>query len=130
LSEIVRKALTPKAWCVFDRFSPFPAGERYRETIRAVGLGTPIADTQLQLKGPNIGAEILKSHGWKEGEKLIILNPAGAFETRNLAIENYTSFAKLCQNNFARCKFLAIGTSFISGKADYMKNDLGDQMIN
>jgi hypothetical protein len=37
--SIHSKALLPKAWSAFDRFSPIAGGERYRLTIEAAGLG-------------------------------------------------------------------------------------------
>jgi hypothetical protein len=43
LSRLVRKALLPKAWSAFDRFSPIAGGERYRMTIEAAGFSAPFA---------------------------------------------------------------------------------------
>ncbi|HEY1872329.1 MAG TPA: glycosyltransferase, partial [Chitinophagaceae bacterium] len=39
LSEFIKKAVRPKAWSVFDRFSTKAAGERTALTIEAIGLG-------------------------------------------------------------------------------------------
>ena len=130
ISEVVRKTLSPKAWSVFDRFSPIHGGERYRLTIEAAGIGKNKADTNFHLKHPEAGLAILKKNGWSERDELVVLNPAAAFETRNWAIPNYVTFASLWLNKFPQTRFLIIGTSFISSKADYLKEQLGERLIN
>src|SRR5581483_9308346 len=92
-SEIVRKAIRPAAWTVFDRFSPVPAGERTRLTIEAVGLGAIEMNNHFRLKDEHLGLNILKSYGWNGTDWLVVLNPAGFVGTRNWKIENYIQFA-------------------------------------
>jgi len=130
VSEIVRKALFPKAWSVFDRFSPVSAGERSRLTIEAAGIGKNKAGTNFRIKYPQSGLTILKKNGWAEDEELVILNPAAAFETRNWALPNYVAFAELWLNEFPKTRFLIIGTSFIASKAAYLQEQLGEKLIN
>ena len=60
ISKIVRKVLLPKAWSVFDRFSPISGAERYRLTIEAVGLGKIKADSNFHLKNRKIRFENFK----------------------------------------------------------------------
>ena len=62
--------------------------------------------------------------------KLIILNPAGAFETRNWTLENYVEFAKLWLQLFPATQFLILGVNNISSKANYFKKELNDHLIN
>jgi len=130
LSRLVRKTLLPKAWTEFDRFSPIAGGERYRLTIEAVGLGKNKADNNFHLKDPQKGLAILKDNSWNEKDELVVLNPAAAFETRNWNMPNYVAFAKLWLNEFPQTRFLVIGTSFIASKAAFLKEQLGDQLIN
>lgn len=130
LTEIIRKALMPKAWSVFDRFSPIPGGESYRLTIEATGIAKNKAENRFQLKHPGIGELILKANGWNGYDDLLILNPAAAFETRSWPIENYVTYAKLWQERFPNTKFLVIGTNFISTKAKQLEMHLGDKLIN
>lgn len=130
LSEVVRKTLFPKAWCVFDKYSPIAAGERYRLTIEAVGLGQNRADNRFRLMNAERGRAILKDNGWNETDALVVLNPAAAFVTRNWALDNYAAFARRWLTEFPQTRFLVMGTSFIAAKADFLKAQLGDRLIN
>jgi heptosyltransferase II len=130
ISEIVRKALLPKAWSVFDRFSPIAGGERYRLTIEAVGIGKNKAANDFCLKYPGSGEAILKKYGWQQQNGLVVLNPAAAFKTRSWDIHNYAAFAGLWLKEFPQTQFLVIGTSFIASKADFLKEQLGEKLIN
>ena len=129
VSRIVRKALFPKAWSAFDRFSPIPGGERYRMTIEGVGLGKTWAVNKFSLTHPKIGKEILKASGWL-GEDLVVLNPAGAFPTRSWELNNYVAFAKSWLHLFPHTRFLVLGTSFIGEKGIFLKKELGDRLID
>jgi len=130
LSRFVRKILAPKAWAEFDRTSPIPAGERTRLTIEAIGLGKNKAAEKLTLRSDLNAKQILIDHGWDRLKQIVVLNPAGVFETRNWPIEYYTAFAKLWLNEFPQTQFLLIGLPFISSKAEYLKKELGDRLID
>jgi heptosyltransferase-2 len=130
ISRSVMKLLMPKAWSLFDRLSPIAAGERTRATIEAIGLGKCFADSSFQFINKNEGIDLLKKNGWSNKFDLVILNPAGAFETRNWPIDNYATFAKLWLSNFPETKFLILGTDFIKDKAHYLTSQLGNNFIN
>jgi heptosyltransferase II len=130
VSKFFRKTLMPKAWSEFDRFSPMPAGERTRFTIEAAGLGNSYADTNLKLKNEKEGINILQKNGWDADNDVVILNPAGAFESRNWPITNYVDFAKQWLQQFSKTQFIIMGVGGISSKADYLKTQLGDKLIN
>lgn len=102
ISRIVRKSLMPKAWSVFDRFSPIAAGEITRLTIEAIGLGRCFADTGFKFQHEPEGIDLLKANGWNGSGELVVLNPAGAFATRNWPIENYAEFARLWLSRFPK----------------------------
>ncbi len=130
ISNWVRKILMPKAWSVFDKVSPRAAGERTRLTIEAAGLGENFADTHFTLKS-DLGIEkILKENAWDEKCDLVILNPAGAFETRNWPAENYKQFAELWLQQFPATQFLIMGTDLIAPKSKYLKAIFGNSLIN
>jgi heptosyltransferase-2 len=129
VSRIVRRALFPKAWSAFDRFSPIPGGERYRMTIEAAGLGKNWAANKFSLTHPQIGEGILKANGWL-GEDLVVLNPAGAFPTRSWNLNNYVAFVKSWLLVMPHTRFLVLGTSFIAEKVKFLKNQLGDRLID
>lgn len=129
-SDTVRKAIRPKAWSVFDRFSPLAAGERNRLTIEAIGLGANQMDTTLKLKDANAGAAILRANGWSGTDSLVVLNPAGFVVTRNWPINNYAAFAQLWLQQFPATTFLLLGTSFIAEKGAFLENALGNRIIS
>jgi ADP-heptose:LPS heptosyltransferase/GT2 family glycosyltransferase len=130
LTRLVKKVIRPKAWSEFDRYSSIPGGERYRMTIEATGIRKNTAANNFCLKNLDKGRQILFEQGWTEKDELIVFNPAGAFETRNWDINNYVGFARLWLNRYPHSKFLIIGTSFIASKAKFLKDKLGNQLIN
>lgn len=130
VSETVRKILRPAAWSAFDRFSPIAAGERTRMTIEAAGLGANRLNSHFRLKDTNCGPTILKNNGWNGMDPLVVLNPAGAFTTRNWDLGNYIRFAQLWLEHRPDTRFLVLGTSFIAEKAAALKNELQDRLID
>jgi heptosyltransferase-2 len=130
ISRSVMKFIFPKAWSLFDRFSPVAAGERTRLTIEAIGLGKCFADPGFKLMNEQEAIELLQKNGWRNDVDLIILNPAGAFETRNWGMPKYVQFAGLWLQRFPKTQFLVIGTNFIADKAAYLEEKLGNNLIN
>jgi heptosyltransferase II len=130
ISRMVRKWIRPKAWSEFDRFSPNAAGERTRITIESAGLGRNFLDPRFIFKQPHEVDGVLKANGWDGKSKLVILNPAGAFITRNWSMEYYVNFALLWLSRFPDTQFVTVGIPFIAFKAQYLKKELGDKLIN
>ncbi|MGZ3924050.1 MAG: glycosyltransferase family 9 protein [Flavisolibacter sp.] len=131
ISKTVRKALMPAAWSEFDRYSPVPAGECTRLTIEASGISCSKADSRFRLKSFTLKLpDILEENGWDPKNHLVLLNPAGAFPSRNWPLENYVQFARLWKRTFPGTQFLMVGTEFIAKKAEYLKSQLGDSCIN
>jgi ADP-heptose:LPS heptosyltransferase len=129
-SDIVRKAVRPRAWALFDKYSPISGAERYRQTVSAVGLGENEPNYHLRLKDASKGVQLLHSKGWDGKDELVVLNPAGAFITRNWDIDNYAAFARLWLEQRPRTKFLILGTPFIAGKAAALEQELGPHLLN
>jgi ADP-heptose:LPS heptosyltransferase len=130
LSEIVRRTLRPTAWSAFDRFSPRSAGERNRLTIEAVGLGNNQMDTRLRLRQSSSAMAIWNRIGLTEADRLVVLNPAGAFATRNWEMHKYVLFARQWLQRWPNTKFLVLGTSLIAEKAVFLESELGEQLVN
>lgn len=130
LSRLVRKALRPAAWVEFDRHSPLPAGERTKNTIEAAGLGHITASHNFVFSSDLNAKQLLLASGWDGKKDLIVLNPAGVFETRNWPQEYYAGFAKLWLKEFPQSQFLIIGLPFIASKADYLKTELKENLIS
>ncbi len=129
ISRLTRKMLMPRAWSAFDRYSPNAAGERTCKTIQAAGFPINLPITRFSLKPINGIPELLFDNGWN-GNRLIVLNPAGAFETRNWPLHHYLAFARLWARQFPDSQFLMIGTSFIEQKAAWLKQKLGEKLVN
>jgi len=132
ISRVIRKVLRPKAWCEFDRFSPLSAGERTRLTIDNLGLGEITMNTSLdQRVDPRQPDQLLISKGWKKDHSLIILNPAGAFDTRHWPIQNYVALSLLLKSKYPKAQFLMIGLkSKLHSSVDYLKSKLKDDLID
>jgi heptosyltransferase II len=130
LSRIVRRTLRPRAWSAFDRFSPRSAGERNRLTIEAVGLANNQLDTRLRLRPSFPATAILRNKGLTDTDRLVVLNPAGAFATRNWDMHKYVLFARQWLQRWPDTKFLVLGTSFIAEKAVFLERELGEHLVN
>jgi ADP-heptose:LPS heptosyltransferase len=131
ISKTIRKALMPKAWSEFDRFSPIAAGECTRLSIEAAGFKNCAETLGFKTKISNSEITgILKQNGWDGKSKLVLLNPAGAFKTRHWPIEHYIEFSRIWTENFPHSQFLVVGTNFISSKASYLKQNLNNKLIN
>lgn len=130
ISRMVMRSVRPEAWTVFDKYSPRAAGDRTRLTIEAAGFRVPGPDTTFRLKDPGRGPAILKDNGWDGSSRLVILNPAAAFPTRNWPMENYATFARLWLDQFPDTQFVALGTRFIAEKTRYLRKSLGASLID
>ncbi len=139
VSRIVRCSLLPRAWSEFDRFSPVAAGERTRLTIEAAGLGKWLGDVQAgaDRRGPVFNMNnreealrLLKDNGWDGKSPLVLLNPAGAFPSRNWPLSNYTAFAKRWKLDHPETCFLMVGTGLIREKAEQLRQEIGPGLIN
>ena len=129
ISRLVRKFVAPKAWSEFDKTSPVAAGERTRLTIEATQIGYIGLNKKFTIRSSNAD-DLLKKNGWKNENALVVLNPAGAFESRNWPIENYARFAQLWLQDFPQTQFLMMGVDLIADKATYLESILGDKLIN
>ncbi len=130
ISKIIRKLLRAKAWSQFDRSSRILAGERTRLTIDALQIAHTSISTHLALKNNLDVKNKLKSNGWDGEKTLIILNPAGAFTSRNWPIENYIVFSKLWKEENPSSQFLILGLDSLKSKANALKNKLGNDLID
>lgn len=130
ISRLIRFSLSPAAWSSFDRFSPVAAGERVRKTIEAIGLGTNPANFHFSLQHPDEADDLLLAAGWDSHNELVILNPAGAFESRNWPLSYYEEFIRLWLLSFPHTQFLLLGLGRIAEKAAILKEKFGTCLIN
>ena len=86
---------------------------------------------QLNLREGPPPLEILKEAGYHGDNKIIVLNPAGSFVTRSWPLDRYIGFANSWIDRVdANAQFLILGTDAIRDKAAYLKEKLGDRIIN
>ena len=131
LSRWVTLALRPERRCLFDKVSPLPAGERTRLAIEESGLGSVAVDTDLRLRNETAALTLLRSSGIRPENRLVILNPAGAFPSRNWPLESYVRFARAFQEMDSRpVKFLVLGLPGLRGKAAYLRAELAECLVD
>ncbi len=125
ITRWVRFWLFPKAWSEIERFSRSLAGEKFKAGIEAIGfknIGVPAA---LKIKEDH-GIRILQDAGWNGKDKLIVINPAGAFGTRNWPLENYIDFANIWIKEVeSDSMFLFLGIGSMMEKAAAISTMLG-----
>lgn len=129
ISNILRFFLRPKAWAVFDRFSPVPAGERTFETIKAVGLSDFNPDFSKTPNAVILGEEFLKKYHLSNN--LIVINPAGFFESRNWPESYYQEWAQLMIDYYnGDVTFMFVGIERIRKTAENFEKKFSDNTLN
>jgi ADP-heptose:LPS heptosyltransferase len=130
ISRLVRRSVMSSAWSEFDTSSPIAAGERTRAAIESLGLGNIHASSGFSFKHDLHITDLLKQNGWNGTDNLVIINPAGAFETRNWPIENYAALMRLWLQQVPQTQFLILGIELIKAKGAYLENIFKDKLID
>ena len=132
LSRLMRRLLHPKSYSEYDRYSCHTAGERTKITIDKLGFAPlPQAVPQLQLRGSTTGLNKLFAANFNPAKKMIVLNPAGNFATKNWPLEYYIQFARTWLEIIdSNVQFAVIGMDSIREKAEYLKKALGKNLIS
>jgi len=131
VSRLIRRAVSPTAWTEFNRFAPEPAGLRTMAAFHKAGFEELKPSYKLKLKKEITltAIETLSARGWSENPRLILINPAGLWVTRNWPIQYYVDFAKRWLEQES-VKFLFLGTDRILQQAEYFTSRLRDHTIN
>lgn len=133
LSRSIARLLAAPRSCRFDKTSPIPAGERTRRAIEASGLG-PIgidSDFALRRDGESAAGKLLEEAGYRRGQRLVVLNPAGCYPSRNWPLVNYAHFAREWQAiDSRRARFLLLGLRSMREKADWLRAALGERVLD
>jgi heptosyltransferase-2 len=129
-SRIIRQVLFPRAFTEFEKYTPLPAAERNWNAFERSGLLKNFTHPTLSFINNNSGTKILKQSGWNQLKDLIILNPAGAFKSRNWPLEKYIFFARIWAKKYPNSQFLILGINRVEAKASLLKKELGDNLIN
>ncbi|MCI0449802.1 MAG: glycosyltransferase family 9 protein [Chlorobi bacterium] len=130
-SGIFKKVINPPYYSEFDRYSPKPHSTRALETFQKAGFGEIKPDFNIKIKEELItrARQILAENGWYRNKKLVVLNPAGLWITRNWELENYVKLGKLLVKK-NDSQLIVIGDLRIKEKAEELKRSLGGDMIN
>ena len=130
-SRIVRHLASPKAWGEFDRYSPKPALERTLDTFQRAGIPAldPVYSLNLKQEIRERCYDLLRHQGWDGREKLVLLNPAGLWATRNWPLERYLELVDLWPKD-EPVKFLFLGTGRLRERIRPIVQQLADRAID
>jgi ADP-heptose:LPS heptosyltransferase len=128
-SRMIRYFLFPKSWTQFDKRSLITAGERTQTCLTALGLGNVSIDTELLMRDNQLYKTRIAIHSLKEYD-YIILNPGGSFPSRNWPTERYVQFCEAWLKKDQNIQFLVLGMSTLSAKAEQLKKDIGNKVID
>lgn len=131
VSRLMRRMAAPQAWNEFDRFGRKAASLRVLDCFRSAGFSEVAIDTPLLLRDTALAQaeELLLRSGWTGTSKLMTLNPAGLWKTRQWPIENYVQVAR----EYLKAddvQFLLIGTERIRERAQCIAEQLGEKVVN
>lgn len=131
MSRLIRRIAHPRAWGEFNRFASLPAGQRTLDTFHSIGFNdlTPIYQIPIREELYRRANELLFQNGWNGHDKIILLNPAGLWGTRNWRIENYVTFARRWLRE-EDVQFFLLGDERIFEKAKYLHEHLDGAVIN
>ncbi len=130
-SRIIRLLARPKAWGEFDRSSPESALARTLDTLARAGFHDLIPDFKLNLKEAvrSRSREILRRNGWDGCSRLVVLNPAGVWATKNWPLQRYEDLAALWLRR-EPVQFLFLGTERLYERTRALVNRLGDKAVD
>lgn len=131
-SRFFRRTLIPKAWAEFDRFSPVSVVSRVQWSVEQLGLGDSRMDFSFARDFPmdDTIRGLLLENGWDGRKSLAVLNPAGAFVTRNWPLEKYDALMREWRQYDQDTQFVIMGLSGLMPRAQALKAEGGDFLID
>lgn len=132
-SKLIKRVLGSKQPSTFERTAPVFGGERYRLAMERLGFPDlqPIFKIDIKPEKATIGHEKLYQKGYQDHEKLIVINPAGFYITRNWPLKNYLELLELMVANMQEpFKVLLIGDDRIQEKANVIEKQFPRIAIN
>jgi ADP-heptose:LPS heptosyltransferase len=124
--------ISPKAWSEFERFTPKTAGERVLNAFHAAGFDEVANVHRLPIDslGLDQAKSMLLSAGWSGTSRLIAMNPAGLWETRQWPLESYDSLSRLFLEDDENVQFLLLGTERIRERSRRLVQNLGHHAVD
>ncbi len=129
-SSIVRRLSGAECYSGFDRYSSKPHSQRVIDSMHKAGFEQVENNFDLQ-EFENIdanGKKILMNNGWDGKRKIIVLNPAGAYETRMWGDENYSALGRLLVREGNMLMIMGLGK--MKSRADVLKKVIGENLID
>lgn len=110
-SRLLTRLLAPRAWAAFDRHAPKTALTRYREAADALGLpgGVPVLAPHARAELVAAARERLRTAGWDGSSPLVVLNPAGGWETKQWPLERFVALGRRLERD--GCRLVALSPS-------------------
>jgi len=131
ITRLIRRLSGAAAWSEFDRFSHFPAAERTLQTLSACGVPGAALDipVPIRLDALRAARAQLRAAGWDGSTRLVVLNPAGLWATRNWPLESYVELCRLWR---AREPFtvLILGTDRVRERGEEIARRVRTTVIN
>ena len=131
VSRFIRRACMPPAYTEFERFTPEPAARSVLKALENGGMHGARHLFPVPIKRDALSAARarLASSGYVEGAKLVVLNPAGLWPTRNWPIENYVELGRLWRER-EPVQFMVLGTERVRAQAALFARELGPNVID
>lgn len=129
-SRILRKIVSAKRYSEFENFEERSHSQRVIDAFTKAGLENVKNDFGITLRQEQVndGKNILLRSGWDGKQKIIMVNPAGLYETRRWGLENYLKLSELLlRNNYA---VMISGTEKIKKISAEFKTRLGANPID
>jgi heptosyltransferase II len=130
ITRMIRRIASPQAWGEFDRFSPRSAADRVQNAFHECGF--PVHPLFGTCTSPRLWAEagaLLAQRGYDGSRRLVVLNPAGLWRTRQWPIERYVDLARRWEET-EPVQFVIIGTDRIAAGAAFIEEHLRKRVIN
>jgi ADP-heptose:LPS heptosyltransferase len=131
VSRFLRMIANPLAWSEFDRVSPEFAASRVAKAFLDGGFPEikPSFNTPLRREVHLRAEELLMNNGWNPASKVLLLNPAGLWVTRQWPDESYLQLAHLFTSTDS-WQILFMGTERIHERVERFLGLFRDSAIN
>jgi ADP-heptose:LPS heptosyltransferase len=131
VSRAIRQLANPQAWAEFDRISPELAGSRVLKAFHDGGFRDLTLSYNPRLRQEVLASaeELLSQNGWDSTSKLLLLNPAGLWATRQWPNKSYLHLADLFASTDS-WQILFMGTERIHSRVEEFLRSFGGRSVN
>ena len=124
--------LSPRAFAAFDRFAPRHGLDRYLEAAgRALGLEPlpRVLERRVTPDALEAGDALLASRGRDASRRLVCLNPAGGWPTKQWPLERYAELGKRLRAE-ANAELVLLGDAVVAARLSNLKELLGPPVLD